>query len=103
RDPDRTSPRRQPSAAAGWWSPPRYRSALLKQRNRADRACGAAADLQRETDEAEAAPADDLFQVRQAFHVGDAAFGAGHVREEIQLALRRRADCLHTEHADAAV
>ena len=35
--------------------------------------------------------------------MGDATLGAGEVGLEVGLALRRRADCLDAEHADAAV
>ena len=69
----------------------------------ADRTRRAAADLQREADEAEPPAADQLVEVGEAFHVRDAAFRARHVRKVVRFAFRRRTDRLDAEHQDAAV
>src|SRR3954451_17034568 len=83
--------------SAGW-----LRSGV-EHRHRADRARGAAADPQRESDEREAALADHGLQIPQALDVRDAALRAGDVRLEVRLALRRRADRLDAEYSDALV
>ena len=44
-----------------------------------------------------------LVEVGEAFHVRDAALGAGAMGLEVQLALGRRAHRLDSEHADALV
>src|SRR5262249_12182457 len=79
------------------------RSSSADDRDCADRACRAAADLERETYEPEPALAHQLVKVPQAFHVRNATLGAGHVRLEVGFPLRRRADRLDAEHQDALV
>src|SRR5262245_59619588 len=56
---------------------------IIEPRHRADRRAGAALDLQRNADETEAALADQLVEVDQPLHVGEAEIAADVVDLEI--------------------
>ena len=62
---------------------------------------GAALDLDRKADEAEAALADELVEIDQPFHVGEAEIAADVMHLEIVAARPPGAHRLDAEHADA--
>src|SRR5215467_6333570 len=66
-----------------------------------DRASGAALDLQRKADEAEAALAQQLVQIDEPLHVRDAVIAANMMDLEIVAAGPTRTDGFDAEHANA--
>src|SRR5665213_206343 len=75
----------------------------VEPRHRADRCAGAALDLDREADEAETPLADQLVEIDQPLHVGEAHVAADVVHLEIVAPCSARAHRLDAEHADALV
>src|ERR1051326_4552512 len=73
----------------------------IEPRHRTDRGAGAALDLDREGDEAKAALADDLVEIDQPLHVGEAEVAADVMHLEVVAAGAARTDRLDAEHADA--
>jgi enoyl-CoA hydratase/carnithine racemase len=71
--------------------------------NGTDRACRAAPDFQRKADKGEAPAANQLIQIGEAFHMRNAALGAGHMGLEIQLTFRCRADGFNAKHTNATI
>src|SRR5262249_22600380 len=74
---------------------------LLHHRHGADRARGAAADLERKADEFKPALADDLIEVDQTLDVREAEVAADVVDLEIVAAGSARAHRFDAEHGDA--
>src|SRR4029078_2259206 len=91
-----TKPRRARSRAGDGASP-----SAVQPGHRADRAGGAALDIDRKADEAEAALADQLVEIDQPFHVGEAHVAADVMHLEIVAAGPPGADRLDAEHAEA--
>src|SRR5215470_14680589 len=73
----------------------------LEPCHRPNRASGAALDLQRKADEAEAALAQQLVQIDEPLHVRDAVIAANVMDLEIVAAGPTRTDGFDAEHADA--
>src|SRR4051812_37305476 len=78
-------------------------ASTIQPRHRADRRAGAALDLDRKADKAEAALADELVEIDQPLHVGEAEIAADVMHLEVVAARPPRAHCLDAEHADALV
>src|SRR3954466_6193632 len=76
-------------------------SSVVEPGHGADRAAAAALDLQGEADEAEAAFADQLVEVDEAFHVRDAEVAAHVMHLEVVAPDPARAHGLDAEHHDA--
>src|SRR5215467_6215624 len=74
---------------------------VLKPCHGPNRASGAALDLQRKADEAEAALAQQLVQIDEPLHVRDAVIAANMMDLEIVAAGPTRTDGFDAEHANA--
>jgi len=75
----------------------------LEDRDGADGACGATADLEWKADEAESTAPYQLVEIGKAFHVCDRPLATCEMGLEVRFAFGGRAHRLHTKHADAPV
>src|SRR5882724_12240883 len=73
---------------------------VIEPRHRPYRAARAAFDLQGKADEAEAALADELVEIDQAFHVREAEVAADVMDLEIVASRAARAHGLDAKHSD---
>src|SRR4029079_19034703 len=76
------------------------RWSTIQPRHRANRRTGAALDLDREADEAEATLADQLVEIDQPFIVGEAEVAPDMMHFEVVAAWSARADRFDAKHAD---